>query len=173
LTDSFLRDACGHGELVAFADLGEIPVLRDVHRADQVEAAGTGVGLMDLAHCPSCAYVRKVAFDPERHHHERLRRTRRIAELVDEGATRWLWGSGPRGVRFLTLANRDRKLSAVVDLNPGKRGRQLPATAHKVEAPEVSADIKPTTVIITNPSYQREIAAALMELGVSADLVVA
>jgi SAM-dependent methyltransferase len=64
VTDSFVCDACGQGELVAFADLGEIPVLCGVHWADQVEAAGTGVGLMNLAHCPSCAYVRNVAFDP-------------------------------------------------------------------------------------------------------------
>jgi hypothetical protein len=52
------------GTLVPLADLGKIPVLCGVHWADPQEAAASPTGQMVLASCPSCAYVRNVAFDP-------------------------------------------------------------------------------------------------------------
>ena len=56
--------ACGTGELVPFADLGTIPVFCGVHWASRDEALASPLGRMELAYCPSCAYVRNVAFDP-------------------------------------------------------------------------------------------------------------
>ena len=61
----------------------------------------------------------------------------------------------------------------MVDVNPRKWGRYLPVTAHRVESPETLATLKPDAVIITNPSYRNEIAAALHGLGVEAELLVA
>jgi SAM-dependent methyltransferase len=61
---SRLCDACAEATLVPFADLGDIPVLCGVHWAGAAEAAASPVGRMTLAYCPSCAYVRNVAFDP-------------------------------------------------------------------------------------------------------------
>ena len=58
--------ACGQAELVEFADLGEIPVLCGVHYATEAEALASPVGQMLLAYCPGCAYVRNVAFDPDK-----------------------------------------------------------------------------------------------------------
>jgi SAM-dependent methyltransferase len=58
-------EACAEATLVPFADLGDIPVLCGVHWADADAAAASPVGRMVLAYCPSCAYVRNVAFDPE------------------------------------------------------------------------------------------------------------
>ena len=61
----------------------------------------------------------------------------------------------------------------MVDLNPRKWGRYLPVTAHRVDPPATLTDLKPTTVIITNPAYRNEIGAQLRDLGVDADLLVA
>jgi SAM-dependent methyltransferase len=97
----------------------------------------------------------------------------RIGELVDRGARPVLWGAGSRGVQFLTFADADKRLTAVVDVNPRKWGRYLPVTAHRVEAPETLSTLKPDAVIITNPSYRTEIAAELRRLGVEAELLVA
>jgi Methyltransferase domain/C-methyltransferase C-terminal domain len=58
--------ACGRAELVEFADLGEIPVLCGVHYATEAEALASPVGEMRLGYCPGCAYVRNVAFDPDK-----------------------------------------------------------------------------------------------------------
>jgi hypothetical protein len=109
----------------------------------------------------------------ERHFAERDRWRTTIEELADSGANPVLWGAGSRGVQFLCLADRDRRLAGVVDLNPRKWGRYLPVTAHRVDSPDSLIQVKPQAVIITNPAYKNEISAHLDRLGVSAEVLVA
>jgi 2-polyprenyl-3-methyl-5-hydroxy-6-metoxy-1,4-benzoquinol methylase len=59
-------DACGEDRLVPFADLGDIPVLCGVHWEAHGDAVASPVGRMELAACPRCAYVRNVAFEPDK-----------------------------------------------------------------------------------------------------------
>jgi hypothetical protein len=108
-----------------------------------------------------------------RHHAERAAWRDRLATLAARGARPVLWGAGSRGVQFLTLADPDHRLAAVVDVNPRKWGRYLPVTAYRVDAPDVLTDLRPRAVIITNPAYREEIAAQLRRLGVDAELLVA
>lgn len=96
-----------------------------------------------------------------------------IAKLSAEGANPVLWGAGARGVSFLSAADPDRRLAAVVDLNPHKHGRHLPVTGHRVCAPQDVASLGTRAVIITNPAYRVEIGRQLAGLGVDADLLVA
>jgi SAM-dependent methyltransferase len=96
-----------------------------------------------------------------------------IDELSAQGGRPVMWGAGSRGVQFLTFADPRRQLAAVVDVNPRKWGRYLPMTAHRVDSPDVLSDIKPTTVIITNPAYRDEIAKSLSDYGVIADILIA
>jgi hypothetical protein len=105
-----------------------------------------------------------------RHEAERTAWQQRIAQLAEDGGRPVLWGAGSRGVQFLTLVDRDRRLAAVVDVNPRKWGRYLPVTGHQVQAPTTLGDIDPTVVVITNPSYRTEIAAELKRMGVTAEL---
>jgi C-methyltransferase C-terminal domain len=114
-----------------------------------------------------------VAGFAERNAAERTAWQDRIAELVGRGARPVLWGAGSRGVQFLTFADRDRRLAAVVDVNPRKWGRYLPVTAHRVQPPQDLSALRPEAVIITNPSYREEIGASLRDLGVTAELLVA
>jgi hypothetical protein len=97
----------------------------------------------------------------------------RIGELAARGARPVLWGAGSRGVQFLTFADSDRQLAAVVDVNPRKWGRYLPVTAHRVDPPRTLTELRPEAVIITNPSYRTEIAEELRRLGVDAELLIA
>jgi len=96
-----------------------------------------------------------------------------IDKLTAQGKRPVMWGAGSRGVQFLTFADPGRQLVAVVDVNPRKWGRYLPMTAHRVDSPDVLREIKPATVIITNPAYRDEIAKSLSEYGVIADILVA
>jgi hypothetical protein len=114
-----------------------------------------------------------IAGFADRHLRERSTWRDRIAALADAGANPVLWGAGSRGVQFLTFADPTRRLAAVVDLNPRKWGRYLPATAHRVDSPALLTQLQPTSVIITNPAYRTEISAQLAELGVAAEVLVA
>src|SRR4051794_9758071 len=108
-----------------------------------------------------------------RHHAEREAWRVRLAELDEAGARPVLWGAGSRGVQFLTFADTDHHLAAVVDINPRKWGRYLPITAHRVDDPQSLTALQPQAVIITNPSYRDEVGRSLKELGVDAQLLVA
>jgi SAM-dependent methyltransferase len=114
-----------------------------------------------------------VAGFAERHFAERERWRSTIASLDATGARPVLWGAGSRGVQFLTYGDSERRLAAVVDLNPRKWGRYLPVTAHRVDPPATLTELQPSAVIITNPAYRAEIAAQLTELGVTAEILVA
>ncbi|MFS8520987.1 MAG: methyltransferase domain-containing protein [Micromonosporaceae bacterium] len=96
-----------------------------------------------------------------------------VADLADRGARPALWGAGSRSVQFLAAADPDRRLAAVVDVNPRKWGRFLPGAGHRVDPPASLAAVRPAAVIITNPAYRDEISRSLAELSVHADLLVA
>ena len=115
------------------------------------------------------AAIRRFA---DRQRAERGRWQQTIERLATDGARPVLWGAGSRGVQFLVGADPHRRLSAVVDVNPRKWGRYLPG-GHQVVAPERLTELQPAAVVITNPAYREEIAAALAELGVVAELLVA
>jgi hypothetical protein len=130
----------------------------------------TGFGSRSAARDRQVAAVEGFA---DRQRGELARWQTAIAELTEAGARPVLWGAGSRGVQFLTQVDPDVRLAAVVDVNPRKWGRYLPVTAHRVESPETLRELKPTAVIITNPSYTAEIAASLAELGVQAQILTA
>ncbi|MDG4789568.1 methyltransferase domain-containing protein [Micromonospora sp. WMMD1102] len=114
-----------------------------------------------------------IAGFADRHAAERERWRGTIDRLLAAGDRPVLWGAGSRGVQFLHLADPDRRLAAVVDVNPRKWGRFLPVTGHEVRDPATLAGSGTRTVIITNPAYRDEIDAALRQLGVRAELLVA
>jgi hypothetical protein len=138
------------------------------HRAGAADDAGTLPGLDDRDR--QLASIRGFA---RRHDEERARWRRTVARLAADGANPVLWGAGSRSVQFLAAADPDRRLSAVVDVNPRKWHRYLPGSGHRVDPPEVLAELRPGAVIITNPAYRDEIDKSLRELGVSAELLVA
>ena len=96
--------------------------------------------------------------------------TAEIAQRSDAGDHVALWGAGAKGVTFLNAVDHAARMS-VVDLNPGKWGRYLPGTGHRVDDPGTLAQRQIATVLITNPAYRDEIADHLNRIGVRADVV--
>lgn len=117
-------------------------------------------------------HLASIAGFADRHRAERDRWRQLLEQRRSAGDRPVLWGAGSRGVQFLHLADPDQQLDAVVDVNPRKWGRHLP-TGHRVDPPETLTDLRPATVVITNPAYRTEIADALDALGVRAELLVA
>jgi hypothetical protein len=109
--------------------------------------------------------------DRQRAAREQWRET--IQRLDADGAKPVLWGAGMRGVQFLSLADRDLRLHAVIDLNPNKWGQFLPVTGHRVDPPSSLTTLQPRSVIVTNPAYKEEVAKHLADLGVTAEVLTA
>ncbi|MEM9783660.1 MAG: class I SAM-dependent methyltransferase [Pseudomonadota bacterium] len=81
------------------------------------------------------------------------------------------WGSGSKGVSFLTSNGLGEEVAQTVDVNPFKQGKYLPVTGHCVVAPEALVEAPPDTVIVMNPIYLKEIGAQLADLGLNPELV--
>jgi hypothetical protein len=76
-----------------------------------------------------------------------------------------IWGSGSKGVAFITGADPEGRIEAAVDINPHRQGRFMPGTGQPIIAPEALVDLQPATVIIMNPAYEAEIGERLAALG--------
>ncbi len=81
-----------------------------------------------------------------------------------------LWGAGAKAVTFMALL--DRRIDAVVDINPRKLGSFVPGSGVEIEAPSSLGSWAPEIVFVLNPMYRDEIAGMLSADGVDAEVVV-
>ena len=82
-----------------------------------------------------------------------------------------VWGSGSKGVSFLTTLALGEEVVVVVDVNPHKHGKFMPVTGHEIVPPEALRDVGLDLVVAMNSIYLAEIGADLVRLGVEAKLV--
>jgi hypothetical protein len=95
---------------------------------------------------------------------EELRATRA------NGGRAVVWGSGSKGVSFLTTLGIRDEVSHVVDINPYKHGKFMAGTGHEIVPPAALKEIKPDLVVAMNPIYLEEIQRDLDDLGLDARL---
>lgn len=76
-----------------------------------------------------------------------------------------VWGSGSKGVSFLTTLGLGDEVSAVVDINTYRQGKFMAGTGHAIVSPESLRELRPDHVIVMNPIYVREIKEELAGLG--------
>jgi hypothetical protein len=82
-----------------------------------------------------------------------------------------LWGSGSKGVSFLTSLKGTDIIDYVVDINPYRQGYYMAGTGQRIVAPEFLVNYQPDQVIVMNPIYLDEIDKLLKQLGVTTQLV--
>lgn len=78
-----------------------------------------------------------------------------------------LWGSGSKGVAFLTTLDADAPVDCVVDINPFRQGRFMPGTGHPIVAPEALVGVRPDHVVVMNPIYVQEVGRDLARLALT------
>jgi SAM-dependent methyltransferase len=88
-----------------------------------------------------------------------------------EGQRVVLWGSGSKGVAFLTTLGIQDEIEYTVDINPYKHGTFMAGTGQEIVAPEFLREYQPHIVIIMNPIYEDEIRQYLGILGLNAEIV--
>ncbi|MDJ0768703.1 MAG: methyltransferase domain-containing protein [Ilumatobacter sp.] len=94
----------------------------------------------------------------------------RIADLSAAGGRAVIWGSGSKGVSFISNLALGDELAAAVDINPHKWGKFMVGSNHEIVSPDALTGIEPDLVVAMNPIYVDEIGSQLDELGVETEL---
>jgi nucleoside-diphosphate-sugar epimerase len=106
-------------------------------------------------------------------------RSRRVIEAWVDRLAAWrtagkrvaIWGSGSKGVSFLTtVPDAAKTIEYAVDINPYRQGYFMPGTGHKIVAPEQLRDLKPDAVIVMNRIYVPEITRTLDSLALTPEI---
>jgi 2-polyprenyl-3-methyl-5-hydroxy-6-metoxy-1,4-benzoquinol methylase len=94
-----------------------------------------------------------------------------IDEIISGGGKVVIWGSGSKGVAFLTTLDCYHEIEFVVDINPYRHGKFIPGTGQCIVCPEFLKTYLPDAVIVMNPIYCDEIQKELDHLKVRAKLL--
>lgn len=94
-----------------------------------------------------------------------------ILDIASRNKRVVLWGSGSKGVSFLTTLGIDREVEYVVDINPYRHGKFMPGTGHPIVSPQFLVDYRPHYVIIMNAIYTNEIGNNLRQFGLAPELL--
>jgi hypothetical protein len=82
-----------------------------------------------------------------------------------------VWGSGSKGVAFLTALKLNGSIEYVVDINPFRQGKFMAGTGQEIVGPKFLEQYQPDVAIAMNPIYQNEIRADLRGRGLQTDVL--
>lgn len=81
-----------------------------------------------------------------------------------------IWGSGSKGVAFLSALKDIDIVEKVVDINPNRQGTFMAGTGQEIVSPQSLCDYKPDAVIVMNEVYKQEIENDLKKLHLNPDV---
>lgn len=90
---------------------------------------------------------------------------RNLHDMKSAGQRVVVWGSGSKGVAFLTTLDLNGTIEYVVDINPFRQGKYMAGTGQEIVSPAFLRDYKPHVAVAMNPIYQSEIQSELRSLG--------
>jgi SAM-dependent methyltransferase len=93
-----------------------------------------------------------------------------FARIKREGRRVVLWGSGSKGVSFLSTIGIGGAIEYVVDINPHRQGTYMAGNGQRVVSPEFLVDYQPDTVLVMNDVYLNEIGEDLVRMGLRPEL---
>jgi len=95
----------------------------------------------------------------------------KLREFSKSGYRTVVWGSGSKGVAFLSTLGITDEIRYVVDINPFRKGTFMAGTGHEIVAPDFVAEYRPDAVILMNPVYKGEVEENLKRLRVQAQVL--
>ena len=96
---------------------------------------------------------------------------KRLAELKATGGRAVIWGSGSKGVSFISNLGLTDEIEAAVDINPYKWGKFMVGSDHRIIGPDDLIEIQPDLIVAMNPIYLSEIQADLDARALTSELV--
>ena len=115
-----------------------------------------------------------------------LAETRKFSARCEESISAWrtylnncgearkkvvIWGSGSKGVAFLTAVGMAAQIEYVVDINPHRQGKFMAGTGQEIVAPEFLENYRPDVAIAMNAVYRGEIQTELDRMGLTTQLL--
>lgn len=94
----------------------------------------------------------------------------RLRAVAADGGTSVIWGSGSKGVSFVSNLGVSSEIAAAVDINPFKHGQYMVGSGHPIISPEELRALDPSLVVVMNPIYVPEISAQLAALGIECEV---
>lgn len=95
----------------------------------------------------------------------------KLREFNKTGYRTALWGSGSKGVAFLTTLGITDEVKYVVDINPYRKGTFMAGTGHEIVSPDFLKYYKPDAVIVMNPVYLEEIERDIRSMDMPAEVL--
>jgi hypothetical protein len=94
-----------------------------------------------------------------------------LRDMQHKGQRAVVWGSGSKGVAFLTCLDLNGAIEYVVDINPYRQGKFMAGTGQEIVAPEFLRQYQPDVAIVMNPIYQAEIREDLQRMGLTTNVL--
>ena len=98
---------------------------------------------------------------------------RKLEEYRAEGKRVYCWGSGGKGVSFLSSVPNADVIEHVIDINPDRQNQYMPTTCQAIVGPDILGREQPDVVVVTNVLYQHEIRETLAANNIECELVIA
>jgi SAM-dependent methyltransferase len=95
----------------------------------------------------------------------------KVEQAASAGKRVAIWGSGSKGVAFLTALRADDAITYAVDINPHRQGKYMAGSAHRIISPAELAEKGVDIIIAMNGIYRAEIQRSMDELGIKAALL--
>jgi SAM-dependent methyltransferase len=83
------------------------------------------------------------------------------------------WGAAGRGITFLNLADIDRSICYIVEINPARQGKFIPGSGAQVVPPESLLEYRPDVIVLTNATYADEIKRQVGTMGLHCEFLLA
>jgi hypothetical protein len=137
----------------------------------QADARPDGAGMRRISRSAEVAALEAAAAGFSEAYAARVGRWRAEVERLRAAGRRVVvWGAGTKGVMFVHTVDAGRAIEEVVDINPKKHGKYVPATGQEVVPPERLQRRPPDVVLVMNPLYVTEVEKRLDGLGITANV---
>ena len=132
-------------------------------------AAGTGTGQRPAAE--QDAILARVREFPRANERKLQHWRHQLATMTVQHKKAVIWGSGSKGVAFLSSVGVEQEIGYAVDINPHRHGYFMPGSGLEIVGPEFLREYKPDVVIIMNAIYEDEISRSLHEMGLGPEVL--
>jgi hypothetical protein len=101
----------------------------------------------------------------------RIQWKQKIEQTYKKGKRAVIWGSGSKCVSFMTTLGIRDEIEYIVDINPYRQGKFIPAVGKEIVSPKFIKEYNPDLVIVMNSIYLNEIRKMINDMDLNPEVV--